>query len=298
MEKIIFDEVGHTYTKAKTGIVVPSVNHILNEVYGTGLENAPSYYVERAANKGKERHTEIDDIIKGKKKKPEFAETTFFLKYAKDNKLNLKKALSEKILYASTPFGEVCGTADLIYNDLYDYKTSKTATKKQIDHWQMQLSFYYYMLKQNKIFVERMKVLHLTETSCKEIELPYLGDDFIEGTMKLFSEGKKATSSAFVNELQTVPNKEVEYFLYAVDQIATYEESIKAIKEAIKNEMEQRNILALKIGDIEISYIAPHKRKSFDSEKFKAEHSDLYNFYQKESTVKSSIRVKVKPNVR
>lgn len=295
MEQIIFDELGHTYTKAKTGIIVNSVNQILNEVYGTGLENAPSYFVKRAADKGKERHTEIDDIIKGKKKKPEFAETTFFLQYAKKHKLNLKKALSEKILYASTPFGEVCGTADLISNMcLYDYKTSKTATKKQIEHWQMQLSFYFYMLKYNKIYVEKMKVLHLTETGCKEIELPYLGDDFIEGTMKLFSEGKKATSGAFVNELQTIPNKEVEYFLYALDQIATYEESIKGIKEAIRNEMEQRNILALKIGDIEISYIAPHKRKSFDSAKFKADHEDLYNFYQKESEVKSSIRIKVK----
>ena len=59
-------------------------------------------------------------------------------------------------------------------------------------------------------------------------------------------------------------------------------------------EMEKRGILNLDLGNVSITYVAPTKRKTFDSTRFKAEHADLYGQYQKESDVKSSIRIKLK----
>lgn len=290
---ITFDEKNHLYFNEK-GFIVPSVTEITGKVYGTGLENAPAHLVEARANIGTEIHAEAKGLQDGTltEKDIKHLETKHFYKWFKEN--NFKYSKSEFIAYASTPFGEVCGTVDLFADGyIIDLKTSKTATRKQLEKWQMQLSFYCYMLKQEGKSVLGLKVLHLTEEGCKEIPLEYLGDDFVEGTMKHFKEGTKAVPET-TSELQTVSSKEISIFKDILCRIKTLEESIEPIKEAIKAEMEQRNILALDFGEVSISYIAPTKRKSFDSTKFKAEHADLYKFYQKESEVKSSIRIKVK----
>lgn len=290
---ITFDEKNHLYQNEK-GFIIPSVTEVIGKVYGTGLENAPAEFVERAANKGTKIHKEIETFIKGEPL-PETlsAETNHFIVYANNNLHLDVYAKTEMILHASTPFGEVCGTTDLFTGGyLLDYKTSKTATRKQIEKWQMQLSFYRYMAQKMGLSVLGTKVLHLTADGCEVIELEYLGDDFVEATMKLYSEGQKATP-AITTELQTIHKSDLEYMQYALESIKKLEQNIESIKEAIRIEMEERNILSLKIGNIDITYIAPHKSKKFDSTKFKAEHADLYKAYQKESEVKSSIRIKV-----
>ena len=63
MEFITFDEEKHQYTNARTGEILPSVTQIINAVYGSGLEQAPSKFVERAAEKGTEIHAEIDTYL-------------------------------------------------------------------------------------------------------------------------------------------------------------------------------------------------------------------------------------------
>lgn len=292
MENIIFDEIGHTYTLENR--IIPSVTEVIGKVYGTGLENAPAEFIERASIKGTKIHKEIEAFINNQGLPETVApETNNFILYANKNLRLDIYAVTEQILYASTPFGEVCGTADLFCNGyLYDYKTSKTATRKQLEKWQMQLSFYWYMLKQDGTSILGAKVLHLTEEGCEVIPLEYLGDDFVEATMKLYKEGQQAIP-AVTTELKTIHKSDIEYFQYALESIKKLEQNIESIKEAIRIEMEERNILSLKIGNIDIAYIAPHKSKKFDSTKFKAEHADLYKAYQKESDVKSSIRIKV-----
>lgn len=290
---IRFDEQNHLYFNEK-GFIVPSVTEIIGAVYGTGLEEAPSYFVKRAADKGTGIHKEIEKFINDKPLGgPVFLQTNRFVSYA-GRHLNLEHAETEVILHAVTEYGEVCGTADLICeNDLLDYKTSKTATKEQIKKWQMQLSIYKFMAEKMGKTINQLKVLHLTETDCEEIPLEYLGDEFVLQTMKLYKEGKTADKPQANTQLQTVSMAELDRFAGIVKRIKTLEEHIEPVRQAIKAEMEKRNILNLQIGDINISYIAPTKRKSFDSKAFKADYGDLYEQYQKESAVKSSIRINV-----
>lgn len=68
------------------------------------------------------------------------------------------------------------------------------------------------------------------------------------------------------------------------------------LKEAIKAEMESKGILSIKdeINGINISYIAPSERETFNSKKFREEHSELFDEYVNFSPVKSSIRISVK----
>lgn len=294
MSNITFDEKNHIYYNEQ-GFIVPSVTEVIGTVYGTGLEDAPAEFVERAAAKGTKIHKEIEAFIKGEGLPEQISpETNNFIVYANKNLRLDIYAKTELILHASTSFGEVCGTTDLFTGGiLLDYKTSKTATRKQINKWQKQLSFYRYMAQKMGLSVLDQKVLHLTAEGCEEIPLEYLGDAFVEETMKLYSEGKKAQPAPLTTELQTVEKYDLQYFADTLERIKIMEQNIDGIKEAIKAEMESRNILDLQIGNVSITYVAPTKRKSFDSAKFKAEHADLYKAYQKESAVNSSIRIKV-----
>lgn len=78
-------------------------------------------------------------------------------------------------------------------------------------------------------------------------------------------------------------------------QIKLIEEQEKALKEAIRAEMEAKGILKVedKTNGMTISYVAPTYRETFDSKKFKADNPDMYDEYVKLSPVKSSIRIKL-----
>lgn len=299
---IKFDKELHLYFNEK-GYIVPSTTEIISAVHGSGLENAPAELVARAAAKGTKIHAQIENYLNGREPVEPEPETRHFIAYCEKNFANRKNSKTEQILHGSTTYGEFCGTADWIVDGwLKDFKTSKTATGAQIAKWQMQLSFYFYawknsgafqaMLDTGRVF-KGLSVLHLTADGCEEIPLEYLGDNFVIETMRLYSEGKQAEKPAPATELQTVDTAAIAKFAETVKQIKMLEEQTAAIKEAIKAEMENRKILNLKIGDVNISYIAPTTRKSFDSVKFKKEHADLWPLYQKESAVAGCIRVKV-----
>ena len=292
---IMFDKVAHTYTDTTTGQMLPSVNQIINTVYGSGVEHIRRDILDAAANRGTEIHNEIDLSISIGQVVPDAKEETIaFFEWASTIPLHLEYSKHEIIL---SVLGKFAGTADLICDDvLFDYKTSKNKpSKKMLSHWQMQLSFYYYAAKLCGIPLKKMIILHLSGNKCTPIELEYLGDDFVERTLEAYYNGETLQETKEVStELQTIDNKTLAHFGAVLAQIATLEKEIEPIREKIKEEMKKRSILSLEIGNVGITYIAPTNRKSFDSGRFKAEHADLYEQYQKETQVKSSIRIKIK----
>lgn len=293
--QIRFDAESHTYFNDK-GYIVPSTTEVLGAVYGTGLENAPAYFVERAAEEGTDTHTEFNLWHEGKIAEKDLTKSKAKSAVAWFKSKNFKYSKSEFIGYAKNAYGEICGTIDLFADGyIYDFKTSRTATRKQIEKWQQQLSIYAYVLRQEKKSVLGVKVVRITDDEgCEEIPLEILGDDFVEETMRLYSEGKRAEEKQATTALESVSQKELLVFADRLKRIKALEEEIAGVKEIIQAEMEKRNILALEVGDVSITYVSPTTRKSFDSTKFKAEHADLYKQYQKESSVKGCIKIKVK----
>ena len=92
-----------------------------------------------------------------------------------------------------------------------------------------------------------------------------------------------------------------ELSLTASKQIAKFEQAIKELKEkeeelkqAILNEMENKNILKVETDYLVINYIAPFDREDLDKKRFREDHQDIYDEYVKMTPVKSSIRIKLK----
>lgn len=289
---IIFDEVAHTYTDDRTGEQLPSVNHIINTVYGNGLEFVKKSILQERSEYGKSVHAEIHWVIKNPLSIPiKHPETKAFLAFAEkmDFKLN-PHTTSEGVIYVP---GRFAGTVDLFcQNKLLDYKTSKNKpTRKMLAHWQKQLSFYYYGLKYLGHEPESMAVIHLRNRDVTSYTLEYLGDKFVEDTLKAYQEGRTIIEEK-PKYLSTLDRRSVAKLERTLKKIATLEQEIKPIREKIKQEMEKRGITALELGNVSVTYVGPGKRKKFDTKRFKAENEDLYEKYAEEIDVESQIRIK------
>lgn len=284
---IRFDPENHLYFDDK-GFIVPSVTQILGAVYGTGLENAPTEFVNRAADKGHFHHAEFDTYNKTGQKgtSPEFE--TWYKHFGKIT------GESEKIVSAETQYGAFAGTVDLFGNGfIYDWKTCKTATKQQVAKWQKQLSFYCYALRKMGYTVnEPLKIVHVNGGDLEVINVDYLGNNFVEETMKLYADNKQPEKPTY--ELQTVSKSDLQTLEDTLFQIETLEKVVSNIREKIKDEMERRKILDLQVGRVKMTYVAGTIRQTFDSKKFKQDDPDLYAIYLKNTEVKPSLRITVK----
>lgn len=76
--------------------------------------------------------------------------------------------------------------------------------------------------------------------------------------------------------------------------IKDIQEKEKALKEAILNEMQAKNIVKIDTPELSITLVAETYKETFDSKLFKEQNPDLYDSYVKMSTVKASLRLKVK----
>lgn len=288
---IRFDQENHLYFNEK-GFILPNPTQIIGKVYGTGLENAPTEFVNRAADKGHFHHAEFDTYIKTGKKgtSPEFE--AWYKRFS--NTIPVMSGESEKIVSAETPYGAFAGTVDLIGNGfLYDWKTCKTATRQQVKKWQMQLSFYCYALRKMGYTVnEPLKIVHVNGSDLEVINVDYLGDKFVEETMRLYSADEKPAEVK--QELQTVSQSDLQTLEDTLFQIDTLEKVVSNIREKIKDEMERRKILDLQVGRVKMTYVAGTIRQTFDSKKFKQDDPDLYAIYLKNTEVKPSLRITVK----
>ncbi len=74
------------------------------------------------------------------------------------------------------------------------------------------------------------------------------------------------------------------------------DKKLKDKTEQILEEMENKGILKVsnEIVGLEVTYIAPSDRESFDSKKLREDNPDLYDEYVKMNPVKSSVRIKLK----
>lgn len=292
---IIFDKIAHTYTEDRTGEQLPSVNQIINAVYGSGVEFVRKDILEQAAKHGTEVHKDIEMWMNSKDYyDPDYIETIHLIEWLETMRIDVKNPITEKIVSVA---GLFAGTADLILNGhLYDYKTSKNKpTRKMLAHWQKQLSFYYFALKIMEQEPKSMGVIHLTKNKCTYYPLEYLGDKFVNDTYKAFVDGRRLEEHRETS-LKTVEKRSVLKLQRTLEKIARMEKEIAPIREQIKQEMEKRGITALKIGKVNITYVGPTKAQRFDVKRFKAENETIYNKYINETDVKSSIRIRLEEN--
>jgi predicted phage-related endonuclease len=104
-----------------------------------------------------------------------------------------------------------------------------------------------------------------------------------------------------MNELITIENGTAVLAPETAAKLAEFERKAKEIKEAedeirakILEEMQQNDIKKIETDDMVISFVDASDRETFQTKEFRAEHADLYDEYVKITTVKPSVRIKLK----
>ena len=112
---------------------------------------------------------------------------------------------------------------------------------------------------------------------------------------------KKSRKENTMDEMIVFENGNAVITKEVLDQIAVidtqmkfYDTQYKALKEQLKEKMEEAGIVKIEMPDVDITYVGPTQRESLDSKALRAEEPEIYNKFIKKSDVKSSIRIKVK----
>jgi hypothetical protein len=286
---IIFDSINHRYFK--DGDEKPSVSNIISWYFNEDLSNIPPEILKAAQDRGTDIHLLVDNILSG-----EDFETTYAYEYKSFETLKKKHKIKadtiEQIVYGFTPNGDYCGTLDLFDNKskiLYDIKTTY---EKHIEKWTAQTNLYRYALEQSGKQVKAIKIIYLPKennTNKPEvIDLEILSNSKVEEIVKCFYLKQRPTQ---IVELESLPQERIKQLSLAFETINRIQSEIENMKAQIKEEMEKRGIESFKCEDFYISIYKAHKRKSFDSKKFKEDFPEIYEKYQKESEVKSCLNI-------
>ena len=293
---IEFNEELHLYFDNDK--LVPSVNQILDVVYGSSVSGAPDKFLKPATAKGTKFHKEVDVYLKTGKQgeSKEFSVWHEWFSFIGDFLVNYE---SEKIVYAETPYGCFAGTIDLLERFVWDWKTCKTISRKQLERYQKQISMYIYAARKMGYAVnEPGKIVHITD-KVEILNVEYLGDKWVEKTMALYKDiqnGEKTQEQAILAQqkaLEKVSAKDIKALETKLLKIVELENQVKEIKERIKEEMGNRGIYSLKFGKVSFTYVSEHVRHDFDKKTFEEDEPELYASYLTEVKVKPGLRVKI-----
>lgn len=292
-----FDEETHTYTLG--GKVLPSVTSILDAVlFHDKYNGVDEETLKLASEKGRLIHKEISDyILDGKIGFTE--ELNNFIKLKKEKELDL---LDSEFIVANNKYA---GTVDLMFYYkgklcIGDIKTTYNLDKEYVS-WQLSLYKYLYESRVsrlcpypidfdgNYVEIKELYAIWLRDDKAKFEKVEMKSKEQVEEVLCAFVEGR--TIDFYGATLQTIPLDKQIALNDLLHQMKDIEEKTKGIKEAILNEMNERGLDKVILGDVTITRKSGGVRTSVDTTKLKED--GLYDKYTKTSEVKPSIMIKV-----
>lgn len=283
---ITFDEETHTYSD--DGKLFVSVTQLLKLA-----KLSPDYSFvdeetrERASERGKLIHKEIEDYIKNGE--VGFTEELYaFIDYLKEN--DLEPIASELRVHDD----EIAGTIDLIIKnrktgeiELDDIKTTSSVNK---DYVSWQTSMYKHLYGEQ---VDKLKCLHLKGDKLKAIELTKKTPEQIASLYQLLKDGTMVKNSLVGVDSELAELYETEKLIQAIEQQKKdIEETAKEMRSAIVEKMKEQGLTKFENDKIIISYIAPTTAQIVDSKKLKEEYPETYEKVLKESVKREQVRIK------
>lgn len=103
-----------------------------------------------------------------------------------------------------------------------------------------------------------------------------------------------------MNEIFKTENGTVIMLQDFSEEVARVKNQLKALKDLdqkyndmIREAMEQYGVVKIETENLNVTYVQPTEKETFDSKAFKKDFPELYDEYVKMTPVKASLRVKV-----
>nr|DAV43986.1 MAG TPA: exonuclease [Caudoviricetes sp.] len=285
---IIFDPEAHEYLligEDFTSTVYSGVTSILSEVlFPNKYKDVGDDVLARAAARGTRIHElcQASDTIPTDRREGDEqydAEVTNYELLKASNGITM---IANEYLVSRDDWG-VASQIDCVDSEgnLYDIKTTYRLDTEYVS-WQ--LSFYAEMFEAQNPTLKAGKLyaIWLRGTESKLVEVPRKTPEQVEQVIQAWQAGETLT---------TAEGDDIDRLVAIEEQIAILKDSLSELEtkrtqalEPIQARMIEDGVKSVDNPHIKITIVADSTSTRFDSKRFKADHSDLFNEYSTETT--------------
>ena len=288
---VVFNEVDHTYMLGDKQLSGITSRLAESRLFKDKYKNVPSRILNAKREYGSNVHKQIEMYDTGNPYLP----IKEVIEYAKLKEKHQITNVANELLISD---GEAYATMiDMVDSDinLYDHKTTYSLDKEYLS-WQLSMCAYL-LEKCTGVKANKLYAIHFKDGVPKRIEISRKSDEDIYDmfyTNKYISD-EMPVCVDFISESEVQKVYNLESRLLALSStIKKLELEKNTLLNGIGAAMETHGIDKVDIGNVSIYFSKPYERESIDSKAFKEDHPELAASYIRKSTVKGSIKVKIK----
>ena len=288
---VLFDQDNHTYTNTETGEMYRGITStLIHRLFPDKYSGIPQNILERAARKGSVVHEDIE-LHETVGTDPATEEGRNYVRLKEDNQLRFLE--SE---YTVSDLKHYATNIDAIYKvdethvDLADFKTTSKLDKESLS-WQLSICACFFEQNNPHISVRKLYGIWLRGEIAELVEVKR---HTAEEVQTLIRADLNDLPFGYTPQLPGYIRDNEMLLTSLARRIKALTDEYDSIKAQVLEQMLKHKDKSFDTGNLLITVMKPSTRESFDSKKFKEEHSDLYNQYIKTSQTKESLKLTLK----
>lgn len=288
---VLFDPETHTYTNEETGELLSGITGtLLKRLFPSKYDGVPKDILAKAAEKGSNVHASIELY----EKIGVTPSTQEGKAYADITRRNGMVALDCE--YTVTDFKHYASQIDVIYEvqenvvDLADIKTTYKFDEESVS-WQLSIYAYMMSLCNPHIKVRKLLGIWLRGDTAQIIEVKRHTDEEVVRLIESDMADKDDDIPATEQPLPDYIKANIDRLYEVVQQKKKLQEEEQRIKSEILDKMSGDNLKSIDAVRILFTVVKERTKRRFDEKRFKEEHSELFNEYQKETTEKETLKI-------
>lgn len=288
---VLFDPDTHTYTNEETGEQLSGITGtLLKRLFPGKYDGVPKDILAKAAEKGSNIHASIELY----EKIGVTPSTQEGKAYADITRRNGMVALDCE--YTVTDFMRYASQIDVIYEvqenvvDLADIKTTYKFDEESVS-WQLSIYAYMMSLCNPHVKVRKLLGIWLRGDTAQIIEVKRHTDEEVIRLIESDMADKDDDIPATEQPLPDYIKANIDRLYKVVQQKKELQEEEQRIKSGILGKMSGDNLKSIDAVRILFTVVKERTKRRFDEKRFKEEHSELFNEYQKEITEKETLKI-------
>lgn len=285
---VLFDQDNHTYTNTETGEMYRGITStLIHRLFPDKYSGIPQNILERAARKGSVVHEDIE-LHETVGTDPATEEGRNYVRLKEDNQLRFLE--SE---YTVSDLKHYATNIDAVYKvdetqvDLADFKTTSKLDKESLS-WQLSICACFFEQNNPHISVRKLYGIWLRGEIAELVEVKR---HTAEEVQTLIRADLNDLPFGYTPQLPGYIRDNEMLLTSLARRIKALTDEYDSIKAQVLEQMLKHKDKSFDTGNLLITVMKPSTRESFDSKKFKEEHSDLYNQYIKTSQTKESLKL-------
>lgn len=288
---VLFDPDTHTYTNEETGELLSGITGtLLKRLFPSKYDGVPKDILAKAAERGSNVHASIELY----EKIGVTPSTQEGKAYADITRRNGMVALDCE--YTVTDFKHYASQIDVIYEvqenvvDLADIKTTYKFDEESVS-WQLSIYAYMMSLCNPHVKVRKLLGIWLRGDTAQIIEVKRHTDEEVIRLIKSDMADKDDDIPATEQPLPDYIKANIDRLYEVVQKKKELQEEEQRIKSEILDKMSGDNLKSIDAVRILFTVVKERTKRRFDEKRFKEEHSDMFNEYQKEITEKETLKI-------